>query len=428
MLPNKLSVNSLVARSVSDKLAKYRGKPPRASPSSSEGPGNGHSNGLSQLESAALMQHMSLVLIHLRARIRFELGFSGVVFNPELSNSSFLDDARVVASMGSEEELLYLLEKLSVETLAGVVKLAFHVHNQPMLEARVCAEILKLFTAAAQDCDEVDVDDLRSVLLGLPGSKIDLLGQLMAILSVNSAQARQLSYSFGPAVFLPRYGIGQQAEEIASYERFGFDPIAWPQQAVQATRFMIENCDDIFGLDDEDTIQRLAQRLEDRQRPQSQASSYSTAREITASCSELFVPVPAPIDPSQACRANFSFKAKNAWELSVSKGELLEVLERGKDAWWEVRAKDGRIGLVPETFVLPPTDTDEDIEAQIEATVRDMQKLLRVKERKRKRRVEAAEAARDGENCAPNHQPLTATKTTTGNRRLEIGGREEAVD
>lgn len=66
-----------------------------------------------------------------------------------------------------------------------------------------------------------------------------------------------------------------------------------------------------------------------------------------------------PLDPSKLtfARAKWEFQAKEDWELSLARDELVAVLEarageKGDGAgWWRGRTRDGRAGWFPSNYV-----------------------------------------------------------------------------
>ena len=47
----------------------------------------------------------------------------------------------------------------------------------------------------------------------------------------------------------------------------------------------------------------------------------------------------------------YHYKAQGIEELALREGEVVEVLDREDDLWWYGRAKDGRTGMFPLTYV-----------------------------------------------------------------------------
>lgn len=61
--------------------------------------------------------------------------------------------------------------------------------------------------------------------------------------------------------------------------------------------------------------------------------------------------------PASFMRAVFDFTARNPRELSISKGEQLQLLDMSKQ-WWKVKNEKGQIGYVPNNMLLPPQQQD----------------------------------------------------------------------
>uniref|UniRef100_A0A8C1MHC2 EPS8-like 3a n=1 Tax=Cyprinus carpio TaxID=7962 RepID=A0A8C1MHC2_CYPCA len=62
--------------------------------------------------------------------------------------------------------------------------------------------------------------------------------------------------------------------------------------------------------------------------------------------------------PASFMRAVFDFTARNPRELSISKGEQLQLLDMSKQ-WWKVKNEKGQIGYVPNNMLLPPQQQDK---------------------------------------------------------------------
>lgn len=61
--------------------------------------------------------------------------------------------------------------------------------------------------------------------------------------------------------------------------------------------------------------------------------------------------------PASFMRAVFDFTARNPRELSISKGEQLQLLDMSKQ-WWKVKNEKGQIGYVPNNMLQPPQQQD----------------------------------------------------------------------
>lgn len=62
--------------------------------------------------------------------------------------------------------------------------------------------------------------------------------------------------------------------------------------------------------------------------------------------------------PASFMRAVFDFTARNPRELSISKGEQLQLLDMSKQ-WWKVKNEKGQIGYVPNNMLQPPQQQDK---------------------------------------------------------------------
>ncbi|XP_073700397.1 epidermal growth factor receptor kinase substrate 8-like protein 3 [Garra rufa] len=62
--------------------------------------------------------------------------------------------------------------------------------------------------------------------------------------------------------------------------------------------------------------------------------------------------------PASFMRAVFDFTARNARELSISKGEQLQLLDMSKQ-WWKVKNEKGQIGYVPNNMLQSPQQQDK---------------------------------------------------------------------
>ncbi|VDQ09443.1 unnamed protein product, partial [Trichobilharzia regenti] len=49
--------------------------------------------------------------------------------------------------------------------------------------------------------------------------------------------------------------------------------------------------------------------------------------------------------------ARFDFIAKDVGELSLHRGDVIEVISRDDENWWRGRTSDGRSGLFPSNYV-----------------------------------------------------------------------------
>uniref|UniRef100_H2ZKK9 Crk-like protein n=1 Tax=Ciona savignyi TaxID=51511 RepID=H2ZKK9_CIOSA len=67
----------------------------------------------------------------------------------------------------------------------------------------------------------------------------------------------------------------------------------------------------------------------------------------------LIEPIPKPMKPSQPVNpiALFDFKSDDSDDLPFSKHEILEVVEKPEENWWNARNAQGRVGQIPVPYV-----------------------------------------------------------------------------
>ncbi|XP_027297077.1 GRB2-related adapter protein isoform X1 [Cricetulus griseus] len=60
------------------------------------------------------------------------------------------------------------------------------------------------------------------------------------------------------------------------------------------------------------------------------------------------------LQPTRACfvQAQFDFSAQDPSQLSLRRGDIVEVVECGEQGWWRGRAR-GRLGFFPRSYVQP---------------------------------------------------------------------------
>lgn len=79
-------------------------------------------------------------------------------------------------------------------------------------------------------------------------------------------------------------------------------------------------------------------------------------RQLTASKGHSLThySAPAPPQPTRACfaQAQFDFSAQDPSQLSLRRGDIVEVVECGDPHWWRGRA-GGRLGFFPRSYVQP---------------------------------------------------------------------------
>lgn len=50
-------------------------------------------------------------------------------------------------------------------------------------------------------------------------------------------------------------------------------------------------------------------------------------------------------------RAEFAYSAQNEGELTVARGDIMDVLEQPDPQWWRVQTSAGSIGMLPASYL-----------------------------------------------------------------------------
>jgi hypothetical protein len=381
-------MQSPILKNVKDKLAEQKERILSVSlkrqSSSSSKPTARDAHLLTKEELPLLFENVKSLILHLRARITMEKNSAtnGMLSQEEYEKRTrmfekngenhnagkVLTDARMLRTIAEtgHKNLLEALNKFPIPTIANVVRLIFQSCDVPLIKAEICAEIFSLQDNASRDKTSVDIDDLRACLGKAPARNIDILGQLVALLAKDTVPPKQLAYSWGVLLFLPRF----DHKNAAAKDYDSFDLIRQTQMVISVTQMMIEQSNEVFGLNDEDAIQRLAKEIREMQSMELKSSAVEALKGIKPPPEEQR-PKPGKVALKSVkagilgkCRVTYQFDAEGPLEISVGEGEELYILEKGEDEWWKVRTSDGREGLVPENFVEEIPHNDENVQEQ----------------------------------------------------------------
>ncbi|XP_056154287.1 epidermal growth factor receptor kinase substrate 8-like protein 3 isoform X2 [Lampris incognitus] len=120
----------------------------------------------------------------------------------------------------------------------------------------------------------------------------------------------------------------------------------WPEDDEDIPTFTLEFTDGWRAPEVTETPpSREAATRQAAQRPATrQAAQFPATRQISA---QMTPPPPRPDDPipTYVC-VMYDFTARNHLELSITKGEVVELLDVSKQ-WWKVRNTEGQVGYVP---------------------------------------------------------------------------------
>ncbi|XP_062402102.1 epidermal growth factor receptor kinase substrate 8-like protein 3 isoform X2 [Sardina pilchardus] len=168
-----------------------------------------------------------------------------------------------------------------------------------------------------------------------------------------TAEEDQFWQSLGDAWNIPSTQWGDDDEEIADY--FPTFDDGWIPQDV--------------------TPESELPQPKPQPKPRSQPPPPSSSRPLSRQPSQHTKPETplnqAPWEPpaddeeeeANYMRVIFDFTARNPRELSISKGEIVQLLDMSKQ-WWKVRNDDGEVGHVPNN-VLEPLDKNQEEQQQV---------------------------------------------------------------
>lgn len=351
-------------------------------------------NALSKQEVAELMDHLKTIIIHLRARIEYERSIATTSIEADekmhlfdtattkgdggdvsLAVSRTVSDARAIITIAQtgNKNLVDALRTFGLLALAAIVRLAFQASELPLIDNCVCAEVFVLHENAQKQGQSIDVDDLRAALGKAKARSIDILGQLIALLSKDVLNRTRLAYTWGPLIFMPRFD-GKNTTLAAEYRNFDICKMSIMVNAV--TKQMIDEHVDIFSLEDDEAIEKYAVEIHEAYNMQvnaarisvtPSAASSSSLRDSSSNRSDN-VRLSSSFHRSgqfappklEKCVVGFDFEKESVLEMTVERDQILEVLDKGDDGWWKVRSEDGTEGLVPANYVEILEEEEED--------------------------------------------------------------------
>lgn len=314
-------------------------------------------NKLTAREQQILNEALKHIIVHLRARLYREKFLNGMekesmkLFmaldqdanvnspNPTTSTMSLtVQDAKSIAMVGETNGLASMLETLhlfTIQSISNVVKLVLLNSDAPLLPLSVLGEVVFLQQKTVKEKGSgapLDVDALRGALGKAPARNIDLLGQLITLLSEDKeASSSKLAYTFGPLLFLPRF----DNDSKISREYAGFDVLGSTGAVVAATKTMIDMVSDVFALDDLEIIKQQAEKMHNKISMQNLPIDLKGIQHLGLSGkSDSSTSLGNKRDKNNKYKVAYSFEAENEGEISIREGETVMVLVKAEDGWW----------------------------------------------------------------------------------------------
>lgn len=321
---------------------------------------------LGQKERTVLFDNMTTILAYLLNTVNsndilWEKSFAGVDADSistigsdgkALPVDSAISTAKNIVSKtekGGRDGLIHTLEECSKDAIASVIKLYFQSCDVPLVPAAVCLQMSNLKDAST------NIEGLKVCLGGIPD--ISILGLLCTVLNRIGSSKHKLSYTFGPLVFLPRFDSQTFSKNSINREVYDkMDILRTTASVVKVMEVLISRCDEVFV--DLVPAKAFEKPVATVARIPVQIATKPNKLPIVAAKAQA-PPKKAPVQLPQA-RIEFGFDAEGPNEMSVTEGEIVEILEQGGDGWWLARSiQDGVTqGLVPADYciLLPPEE------------------------------------------------------------------------
>ncbi|KAK7126360.1 hypothetical protein R3I94_017745 [Phoxinus phoxinus] len=238
---------------------------------------------------------------------------------PKMDKKKKKKKQKVVKGLPSDEEFTVCLQKLKM-AFNLLAKLQGKIEDPSAAELTHC--LFSILDLIAFHCNE-----------DLPPSIVAPLFEPECILFLSeeaTAEEDHLWQSLGDAWNIPSTKWPEDDEDIPTFTP-EFDD-GWEPPAIR---------------NPEPTHTHTSSREPPRQSMTRQTSNR-IAEEPQGSLEEL---------PVSYMRAVFDFSARNARELTISKGEELQLLDMSKK-WWKVKNQNGQVGFVPNNMLQLPQQED----------------------------------------------------------------------